>query len=185
MATTGLDTFDRSVQKSNEWLKDLMERLGTDDRRYAYRVLRAYFHLLRDRLTVDEAAQLAAQLPHLLRGMFYEGWDPSRTPETYRHREEFLSRLADRAQLAGPTEASVAAEAATQVLRARIAEGEVEDVLHVLPASIRTLLQPAEREGVSPEAAGGLGRPKPWYSAPQARQAQEVPHAREDPARRR
>jgi hypothetical protein len=97
MATTGLDTFDRSVQKSNEWLKDLMERLGTDDRRYAYRVLRAHFHLLRDRLTVDEAAQLAAQLPHLLRGVFYEGWDPSRTPETYRHREEFLSRLAGRA----------------------------------------------------------------------------------------
>jgi hypothetical protein len=49
----------------------------------------------------------------------------------------------------------------------------------------RFLDRVAEREGVSPEAAGGLGRPKPWYSAPQARQAQEVPHAREDPARRR
>ena len=145
MAPTGLDTFDRSVQKSNEWLKDLMERLGTDDRRYAYRVLRAYFHVLRDRLTVDEAAQLAAQLPHLLRGVFYDGWDPSKTPETYRDRDTFLSRLAEGAELAGPTEASVAAEAATGVLRARIAEGEVEDVLHILPAPIRTLLVPAER----------------------------------------
>ena len=145
MAATGLDVFDRSVQKSNEWVKGLMERLGTGDRRYAYRVLRAYFHVLRDRLTVDEAAQLAAQLPLLLRGVFYEGWDPSRTPETYRDRETFLSRLAERAQLAGPTEASVAAEAATAVLRERIAEGEVEDVLQVLPASIRTLLQPAQR----------------------------------------
>jgi uncharacterized protein (DUF2267 family) len=145
MAATGLDVFDRSVQKSNEWLKDLMERLGSDDRRDAYRVLRAYFHLLRDRLTVDEAAQLAAQLPTLLRGVFYDGWDPSGTPETYRDRETFLSRLAERAQLAGPTEAAVAAQAATEVLRARIAEGEVEDVLQVLPSSIRTLLQPAER----------------------------------------
>jgi len=145
MATTGLDVFDRSVHKSNEWLKELMERLGSDDRRYAYRVLRAYFQVLRDRLTVDEAAQLAAQLPHLLRGVFYEGWDPSRTPETYRDRETFLSRLAERAQLAGPTEASVAAEAATAVLRERIAEGEVEDVMQSLPTSIRTLLQPAGR----------------------------------------
>ena len=143
MAVTGLDVFDRSVHKSNEWLKDLMERLGTDDRRYAYRVLRAYLHVLRDRLTVDEAAQLAAQLPHLLRGVFYEGWDPSRTPETYRDRETFLARLAERAQLAGPTEASVAAEAATAVLRERVAEGEVEDVLQLLPASIRAILQPA------------------------------------------
>ena len=145
MATTGLDVFDRSVHKTNEWLKDLMERLGSDDRRYAYRVLRAYLHVLRDRLTVDEAAQLAAQLPHLLRGVFYEGWDPSRTPETYRDRETFLARLAERAQLAGPTEASVAAEAATAVLRERVAEGEVEDVLQLLPASIRTILQPAGR----------------------------------------
>jgi uncharacterized protein (DUF2267 family) len=145
MATTGLDVFDRSVHKTNEWLKDLMERLGSDDRRYAYRVLRAYLHVLRDRLTVDEAAQLAAQLPHLLRGVFYEGWDPSRTPEAYRGWETFLSRLAERAQLAGPTEASVAAEAATAVLRERVAEGEVEDVLQLLPASIRTILQPAGR----------------------------------------
>src|SRR5918997_6947155 len=123
MATTGLDSFDRSVHKSNQWLKELMERLGTDDRRYAYRVLRAYFHLLRDRLTVDEAAQLAAQLPHLLRGGFYEGWDPSRTPGTYRDRETFLSRLAERAKLAGPEEAATAARAATDVLGRRIAEG--------------------------------------------------------------
>jgi uncharacterized protein (DUF2267 family) len=145
MATTGLDVFDRSVQKTNQWLKALAERLGSDDRRYAYRVLRAYFHVLRDRLTIDEAAQLAAQLTHLLRGVFYEGWDPSRKPETYRDRDTFLSRLAERAQLAGPTEASVAAEAATEVMRANLAEGEVEDVLSILPSAIRTVLQPAER----------------------------------------
>jgi uncharacterized protein (DUF2267 family) len=104
MATTGLDVFDRSVHKTNEWLKDLMERLGSDDRRYAYRVLRAYLHVLRDRLTVDEAAQLA-----------------------------------------GPSEASMAAETATAVLRERVVEGEVEDVLQLLPVSIRTILQPAGR----------------------------------------
>jgi uncharacterized protein (DUF2267 family) len=109
MAVTGLDSFDRSLHKSNEWLKSLMERRGSDDRRYAYRVLRGYFHVLRDRLTVDEAAQLAAQLPHLLRGVLYEGWDPSKTPEAYRDRETFLSRLAEAAQLSGQDEAARAA----------------------------------------------------------------------------
>jgi uncharacterized protein (DUF2267 family) len=63
MTATGLEIFDRSVQKSNEWLKDLMERLGTGDRRYAHRVLRAYLQVLRDRLTVDEAAQLPLLQP--------------------------------------------------------------------------------------------------------------------------
>jgi uncharacterized protein (DUF2267 family) len=142
--STGLDVFDRGTQKSNQWLKALEQRLGSEDRRYAYRVLRGYFHVLRDRLTVDEAAQLAAQLPHLLRGVFYEGWNPSRTPETYRDRETFLLRLAEGASLAGPTEASVAAEAATDVLAEQISAGEVKDVLHVLPHAIREVLRPSE-----------------------------------------
>jgi uncharacterized protein (DUF2267 family) len=143
IVTTGLDVFDRGMQKSNEWLKELERHLGVDDRRYAYRVLRGYFHVLRDRLPIDEAAQLAAQLPHPLRGVFYEGWDPSRTPLTYRDRDTFLSRLAEAAQLAGPTEASVAAEAATRVLADRISGGEIDDILSVLPSAVRTVLQPA------------------------------------------
>lgn len=146
MATiTGLDTFDRSVHKSNEWLRALERQLGTDDRRYAYRVLRGFFHVLRDRLTVDEAAQFAAQLPHLLRGVFYEGWDPSKAPQTYRDPETFLTRLADQARLAGPTEASIAARAATDALSEHVSTGEMEDVLHILPEPLRRLLRPADR----------------------------------------
>lgn len=144
--TTGLDVFDRSVQKTNQWLKALEQRLGSDDRHFAYQVLRGYLHVLRDRLPVDEAAHLAAQLPHLLRGVYYEGWDPSRAPNTYRDRQTFLLRLANAAQLAGPTEASVAAEAATDVLREHISTGQVKDVLHVLPSAVRELLQPADTD---------------------------------------
>jgi uncharacterized protein (DUF2267 family) len=144
MAATGLEVFDRSVHKSTEWVNAVARELGSDDRRYAYRVLRAYFHVLRDRLTVDEAAHLAAQLPHLLRGVFYDGWDPSRTPQTYRDRGTFLSRLTEGAQLPGPDEAASAARAATEVLREHVSPGEVRDVLHVLPGPIRTLLQPSE-----------------------------------------
>jgi uncharacterized protein (DUF2267 family) len=145
MAATGLEVFDRSVQKTIEWVNAVARELGSDDRRYAYRVLRAYLHVLRDRLTVDEAAHLAAQLPHLLRGVFYDGWDPSRTPQTYRDRDTFLSRLAEGAQLAGPTEAASAARAATEVLREHVSPGEVRDVLHVLPGPVRSLLEPAQR----------------------------------------
>jgi uncharacterized protein (DUF2267 family) len=67
MSATGLDVFDKTVQTTNAWLKEIMEVTGPD-RRKAYRVLAAVLHALRDRLTVDEAAQLGAQLPILCAG---------------------------------------------------------------------------------------------------------------------
>jgi len=143
MPTGTVDSIERTVHKTNEWLDDLAHELGTDDEAGAWRVLRAYLQTLRDRLTVEEAAQLAAQLPHLVRGVFYEGFDPTRQPEKLRDREAFLSRLAERAQLAGPDEAERAAVAATRVLRRHISEGEFDDVLAQLPAEIRELLAQA------------------------------------------
>jgi len=111
MAATGIEAFDRAAQRANEWLNDLATELGKDeDRAYAYRVLRSYLHVLRDRVTPDEAVHFASQLPLLLKGVFYDGWHPSTTPETYRDADTFLARLVDRGQLAGPTEASFAAE---------------------------------------------------------------------------
>lgn len=64
-----LAIIDRSVEKAHVWLGEVAEELGTVDRQQAYRVLRAYLQALRDRLPVDEVAQLAAQLPELIRGM--------------------------------------------------------------------------------------------------------------------
>ncbi|MGZ4255190.1 MAG: DUF2267 domain-containing protein [Solirubrobacteraceae bacterium] len=51
------------MEKAHVWLPEVAAELGTDDHHYVYRVLRAVLHAVRDRLTVDEAAQLAAQLP--------------------------------------------------------------------------------------------------------------------------
>jgi uncharacterized protein (DUF2267 family) len=140
MTMTRLDILDRSVEKTHVWLNDLAEELGTDDPRYAYRVLRAFLHAVRDHLSVDEAAQLAAQLPIFVRGVFYEGWDPSGTPERARDVDSFLRRIAGEALLAGETEASLAATAATRVLSRHISTGEIERVLHMLPEHLRELL---------------------------------------------
>lgn len=74
--TTGLDVFDKTVQESNLWLKDIMERLSTSDRHHAYSTLRAVLHALRDRIGAESAAHLGAQLPMLLRGLYYEGVGP-------------------------------------------------------------------------------------------------------------
>jgi uncharacterized protein (DUF2267 family) len=141
MTTASVDAIERTVQKTNEWIADLERELGTESRADAWRALRAYLQVLRDRLTLDEGAQLAAQLPQLLRGVFYEGFDPGHQPEPIRDREMFLARLAERAQLEDPAEAARAAAAATRVLRRHITPGEVDDVLAQLPSDIREVLE--------------------------------------------
>lgn len=128
--------IERSVEKAHVWLDEVAKQLGTDDHRLAYRVLRAYLHALRDRLTVDEAAQLAAQLPDLIRGVFYEGWNPSATPVRYRGFTDFLDRVAADAELAGETDASFAVSAAAEVLRRHVSAGEIEDIRAQLPEDL-------------------------------------------------
>lgn len=141
-----VDFIERSVEKTHIWLRDMAFELGTEDEAEAYRALRAVLHTLRDRLTVDEAAQLAAQLPLLVRGVFYDGWDPSRTPARYHDAPGFLDRVRAEARLAGHTEASYAVSAAARVLRTHVSEGELNDVTAVLPEPIRSLF--AERPTV-------------------------------------
>jgi uncharacterized protein (DUF2267 family) len=72
MSSTGLPVFDETIQKTNTWLKDISQKLGSDRHR-AYQALRAVLHCLRDRLTMDEAAQLGDQLPMLVRDITRPG----------------------------------------------------------------------------------------------------------------
>ena len=142
MPKTDVGAVDRSVEKTNLWLEQLAEELGRPaDRAYAFRVLRAFLHTLRDRLPVEESAHLAAQLPELIRGVYYEGWRPSRTPLTYHDSATFLDLVAGEALLAGETEAGYAVEATARVLRRHVTTGELADVRAVLPPSIAGYLE--------------------------------------------
>jgi uncharacterized protein (DUF2267 family) len=139
MSMTGLDVFDRTVHKTNSWLNELMEILDWHDRHRAYLALRATLHALRDRLIVEEAAQLAAQLPMLVRGFYYEGWDPTGKPLKVRRKEEFLAYIEGYFSSDESVDPEQVARAVLTVLSNRVTEGEIEDVKHVLPVELREL----------------------------------------------
>jgi uncharacterized protein (DUF2267 family) len=131
--------IDRSVEQTNIWLGELAGEFQSG-RGDAYRVLRAVLHALRDRISVDEAAQLGAQLPELIRGIYYAEWDPSRTPMSGDARA-FLDRIAREGRLAGDTEAAFAAQAVMRTLSRHVSAGEIDDVLSQLPADLRGVLR--------------------------------------------
>jgi uncharacterized protein (DUF2267 family) len=136
--STGIEAFDHSLQLTNLWLKELMARLGTGDRHLAYLGLRTTLHALRDRLAVDEAAHLGAQLPMLVRGVYYEGWRPAGKPLKEHSKEAFLAHVKAEAH-APEFEPEPAARAVFGLLAERITAGEIEDVKGVLPKPIREL----------------------------------------------
>jgi uncharacterized protein (DUF2267 family) len=145
MTVASVHAVERTVHKTNEWLNDLASELdlGGDGRDAAWRILRGYLHVLRDRLTLDEGAHLAAQFTHLIRGVYYEGFDPGDRPPAIRERDVFLARLAQAMELDDPQEAARATAACTRVMGAHISEGELGDVVGQLPREIRSVLQPA------------------------------------------
>ena len=138
MSATGLDVFDKTLQTTNIWLKEIMETLGPDRQR-AYRALGAVLHALRDRLTVDEVAHLGAQLPLLVRGLYYDQWHPAGKPVRMRHIEDFLAAVAATLDDIGPINAEDAVRAVFAVLDEHVAPGEIEDIRGMLPAQLRRL----------------------------------------------
>jgi len=144
MSTTNIEAFDTTVQKTNEWLRDISRELGDENRRHAYLALRGTLHAIRDFLPIEESAQLSAQLPMLVRGIYFEGWNPSDTPAEDRSLESFLSRTEHALERALWNEdhgidAEHAARAVLRVLSDRISAGETEQVRHVLPEHVRKL----------------------------------------------
>jgi uncharacterized protein (DUF2267 family) len=136
---TGLDVFDTTVHKTHVWLNDIMQELGWEDRYKAYLGLRTTLHALRDRLTVEETAQLAAQLPMLIRGLYYEGWDPTGKPQKVRHKAAFLTPIREHFQDDWDVDPEEVARAVLQVLTQHVSEGEIADIKHLFPIELRAL----------------------------------------------
>jgi uncharacterized protein (DUF2267 family) len=134
-------------QQAVLWVKEMMAELRTDDAHKALHALRAGLHALRDRLSVDEAAQLAAQLPLLVRGIFFEGWDPSGKPLRIRHRAEFLALVREKYHPRQDLPADDIMHATFRVLRRHVSPGELGDVIFNLPLEVAQIVEEPRLDG--------------------------------------
>lgn len=138
MSTTGLEVFDRTLHSTHIWLDEIMQEIGPD-RTLAWKVLSTVLQTLRDRLPLELAAHLGAQLPLLVRGAYYAGFDPTKMPTDWHTAEEFQQHVAARLKDARSVGASDAIDAVFRVLDRHLSAGQVDKVYRALPKSIRGL----------------------------------------------
>jgi uncharacterized protein (DUF2267 family) len=141
MSSSGYKTLDTTVEKTNEVLGSIEEAYGWSKalRNQSYDALRAVLHTLRDRLTVQEASDLAAQLPMLIRGVFYEGWNPSKVPVKM-DREEFFQHVQREFPYRVEGDMEGVVKNVLGALSRFITKGEMEDIKSNMPKDLATVL---------------------------------------------
>lgn len=139
MSDTQVSALDHTVQLTNVWLKCLAEDHKLGDRPHAYSALRAVLHALRDRLTPEQALHLGAQLPMLVRGLYFEGYRLADKPDVQRRVEQFEERIARELPPGFPADAATAARAVFAVMWRELDFNETAKVVSDLPMPLREL----------------------------------------------
>ncbi|MFG3558463.1 DUF2267 domain-containing protein [Micromonospora sp. NPDC047557] len=141
MAEAMISAFESSLDKTNLILKDIETAYGwpKEQRNQSYAALRTVLHLLRDRLPVNESVEFAQQLPVLVRGIYFDGWNPSDVPIKL-NRDDFLYEV----RQGFPYDVEGGAERVTQVvldtLRRHVTQGEWQDVKDTMPKNLATFM---------------------------------------------
>ena len=157
MSATGLPVFDRTLQITHIWVDEIMETLGPS-RRTAWHVLGVVLRTIRDRVPLELAVHLGAQLPILVRGAYYEQFCPGSPPDWFRSLDAFLEHVEEGLAGGPPVNAYDAAGAVFRTLSRHIDEGQVAKVQQALPDHIRAFWDEAADGVDGPEARAAAER---------------------------
>lgn len=138
MTITGLDIFDRTVQKSIIWVDAIRDELTLKDRDQAYHLLRVVLHELRNHLPMMQVVRLGAQLPILLRGVYYDGWNPSAIGNKDKL-PEFLINLRLQVDPAMNLSVHAVAKCVLEVISEQADIDEVRQIVVTMPQEVRWL----------------------------------------------
>lgn len=136
-SASGLEVFDRSLQTTHIWLKEIVDEIGPD-KQVAWHVLTAVLRTIRDRVPVELAAHLGAQLPLLVRGAYYDQFRVNWAPERTRHLDDFLQSVVEHMRGIGrPVNPRDAFRAVARTMSRHVSEGQVRKIVDSLPAEVQ------------------------------------------------
>jgi uncharacterized protein (DUF2267 family)/CBS domain-containing protein len=163
MASIRPPVFAKTVQTTDIWLGELCETLGPD-RSFAWKVLSTVLHKLRDRLPLALAAHLGAQLPLLVRGTYYNQFEPAKLPLACSF-EAFVAEVDERLADTRPVEPQDAVAAVFALLSRHIPAGQIVKVQDALSEALKDFWRAAEdaemEEDVIPLPAAIVQDPLP------------------------
>ncbi|WP_431284976.1 DUF2267 domain-containing protein [Humitalea sp. 24SJ18S-53] len=136
MPATGVDVWDKTLQTTNIWLDEIMERMGPD-RHTAWHALGAVLRALRDRLPLELAAHLGAQLPLLVRGTYYDQWHVGGQTGLPRTLDDFFAVVELNLGNTRPMSSAEATAAVFRTLSNHVDRGQIRKVVAALPAPLR------------------------------------------------
>lgn len=131
---SSIDIVDHNVKTINTWLKDISDELDGIGEQEAWSRLKAALQTVRDRITVNEAADFSAQLPMIVRGLYFEGWHPAETPHKWRDRADYLDAFSRK--LDGDGDAEQTLKAVLRVLDRHLDSNELKRVKEMHPKEV-------------------------------------------------
>jgi uncharacterized protein (DUF2267 family) len=154
MSTHGLEVFDRTLETTHIWLNEICSELGPD-KHIAWKVLSVVLQKLRDRLPLPLAAHLGAQLPLLVRGVYYDQFEPGRLPSERKTREGFIHEIHEALSDTRPVNPDHAIRCVFAVLSRHVSDGQIRKICDALPHGMRQLWETGkefrDEEGASVE----------------------------------
>ncbi len=139
---TQMGVFAKHTQKAEEWLNQIEERAGSNDRKKSLAALRATLHRLRDNLPIETVLHFSAQLPLVIKGILVENWHLSEWPIKDKKIDVFLDGIEEDFHNVD-VDVEIWIYSILQVLSSHISPGEVEKIRKVLPRELRELWEEA------------------------------------------
>lgn len=139
MNEAAVHVFDSTFHESNRWLKLVMDNLETGDAQRGHAALKGTLHTLRDRIGLESAVALGAQLPMLIRGLYYEGWHGGGGQTKERHTADFLDHVRREMPATVDLDPERAVRAVFETLWQKLDPGETAKLIRMFPIELRSL----------------------------------------------